>query len=74
MLVNVIDILCYETFQSISFICLLNFSVQTRALGHITDVITRPLVQTLYERLKLNRLRAEFLKQQVTHLEAQLGT
>ncbi|XP_008202235.1 lys-63-specific deubiquitinase BRCC36 isoform X1 [Nasonia vitripennis] len=50
-----------------------NNAVQTRALGHITDVITRPLVQTLHERLKLNRLRAEFLKQQVTHLEGQLG-
>lgn len=64
---------CTVKIFSINILILDEFSVQTRALGHITDVITRPLVQTLYDRLKLNKERAEFLKQQVCDLKKQLG-
>lgn len=47
-------------------------SVQTRALGHVTDIVTRPLVQTFYERFSSNKLRIDYLKNQITKLKKEI--
>lgn len=39
-----------------------NNAVRTRALIHITDIITKPLVLTLEKRIALNKLRATLLR------------
>ncbi|KAL6449054.1 hypothetical protein ACFW04_000636 [Cataglyphis niger] len=46
-----------------------NNAVRTRALVHITDIITKPLVQTFEKRIALNKLRATHLKRQLQELQ-----
>lgn len=46
-----------------------NNAVRTRALVHITDIITKPLVQTFENRIALNRLRAAYLRRQLQELQ-----
>ncbi|KAI4484471.1 lys-63-specific deubiquitinase BRCC36-like [Polistes fuscatus] len=46
-----------------------NNAVKTRALLHITDIITRPLVLTFEERIALNTLRAAHLRKQISELQ-----
>lgn len=48
------------------------FSVQTRALGHITDIVTRPLFQIMHERWSSNKFRTQYLQQQISSLEKEL--
>ncbi|XP_014211487.1 lys-63-specific deubiquitinase BRCC36 [Copidosoma floridanum] len=49
-----------------------NNAVQTRALGHVTDIITRPLVQTFYGRYESNLTKIDYLHKQIQHLEREL--
>ncbi|KAL2749736.1 lys-63-specific deubiquitinase BRCC36-like [Vespula maculifrons] len=46
-----------------------NNAVKTRALLHITDIITRPLVLTFETRIALNKLRAAHLRKQMLELQ-----
>ncbi|XP_044015653.1 lys-63-specific deubiquitinase BRCC36-like isoform X2 [Aphidius gifuensis] len=48
---------------------ILNDAVKTRALIHITDTITKPLLQTFENRIKLNKIRAEYLRKQLSELK-----
>ncbi|XP_032674101.1 lys-63-specific deubiquitinase BRCC36 [Odontomachus brunneus] len=45
-----------------------NNAVRTRALIHITDIITKPLIQTFEERIALNKLRAAHLRSKLEEL------
>ncbi|XP_026670531.1 lys-63-specific deubiquitinase BRCC36-like isoform X2 [Ceratina calcarata] len=46
-----------------------NDAVRTRALVHITDIITKPLILTFEKRLALNKLRAAYLRKQLQELQ-----
>ncbi|XP_046420961.1 lys-63-specific deubiquitinase BRCC36 [Neodiprion pinetum] len=46
-----------------------NRAVHTRALAHITDIVTRPLVSIFETRLALNKTRATFLQKQLAELQ-----
>ncbi|KAK2577275.1 hypothetical protein KPH14_003412 [Odynerus spinipes] len=46
-----------------------NNAVKTRALLHITDIITRPLVVTFEKRIALNKLRVAHLRKQILELQ-----
>lgn len=46
-----------------------NNAVRTRALVHIVDIITKPLVQTFQKRISLNKLRAAHLRRQLQELQ-----
>ncbi|XP_077268467.1 lys-63-specific deubiquitinase BRCC36 [Temnothorax americanus] len=46
-----------------------NDAVRTRALVHITDIITKPLVQTFEKRIALNKLRTIHLRRQLQELQ-----
>ncbi|KAG7188250.1 hypothetical protein KM043_016112 [Ampulex compressa] len=46
-----------------------NNAVRTRALVHITDIITKPLVLTFEKRIALNKLRAAHLRRQLQELQ-----
>ncbi|XP_011154578.1 lys-63-specific deubiquitinase BRCC36 isoform X2 [Harpegnathos saltator] len=45
-----------------------NNAVRTRALIHITDIITKPLIQTFEKRIALNKLRAAHLRSKLEEL------
>lgn len=45
------------------------FTVRTRALIHITDIITKPLVEIFEKRLILNKLLAMHLQKQLQELQ-----
>lgn len=45
------------------------FTVRTRALIHITDIITKPLIQTFEKRIALNKLRAAHLRSKLEELQ-----
>ncbi|KAL7303806.1 hypothetical protein TKK_0003933 [Trichogramma kaykai] len=49
-----------------------NEAVQTRALGHVTDIVTRPLLQVFIERLKSNNNRVAYLKNHIEELKKEL--
>ncbi|KAJ8679732.1 hypothetical protein QAD02_015519 [Eretmocerus hayati] len=46
-----------------------NVIVQTKALGHVTDIVTRPLVQVILDRYKTNKSRLRHLQQQLAQLK-----
>ncbi|XP_011312009.1 lys-63-specific deubiquitinase BRCC36 isoform X2 [Fopius arisanus] len=46
-----------------------NDAVKTRQFTHITDIITRPLIQTLESRLETNRTRAKQLRKELQLLK-----
>lgn len=46
-----------------------NDAVRTRALVHITDIITKPLILTFEKRIALNKLRAAYLRKQLQELQ-----
>jgi len=46
-----------------------NDAVRTQALIHITDKITKPLIQTLESRIESNRLRAAHLRRTLTIMQ-----
>jgi hypothetical protein len=45
------------------------FTVRTRALVHITDIITKPLIQTFEKKIALNKLRTIHLQKQLQELQ-----
>ncbi|XP_033211452.1 lys-63-specific deubiquitinase BRCC36-like [Belonocnema kinseyi] len=45
-----------------------NNAVLTRSLAHITDIVTRPLMNNLADRIALNKLRAAYLKRTLQEL------
>ncbi|XP_058807435.1 lys-63-specific deubiquitinase BRCC36-like [Phymastichus coffea] len=49
-----------------------NNAVQTRALEHVTDIVTKPLVQTFSKRLKSNNIQIEYLKNEIKKLRKQI--
>lgn len=49
-----------------------NDAVRTRALVHITDIITKPLIEMFEQRIKLNTMRNIFLQDQLMKLEIEL--
>ncbi|XP_015586310.1 lys-63-specific deubiquitinase BRCC36 [Cephus cinctus] len=46
-----------------------NNAVRTRALAHITDIVTKPLLLTFEERIALNKIRAAHLRRQLQDLQ-----
>ncbi|XP_048505004.1 lys-63-specific deubiquitinase BRCC36-like isoform X2 [Athalia rosae] len=46
-----------------------NNAVHTKALAHITDIITRPLLSTFEKRLALNKMRIIYLQRQLEELQ-----
>lgn len=51
-----------------------NDAVRTRAIAHITDIITKPLLSTLIQRLELNEIRKIQLQSQLDSLKTELKT
>ncbi|KAK0072915.1 hypothetical protein PV325_010533 [Microctonus aethiopoides] len=49
-----------------------NDAVRTRALVHIADIITKPLIEMFEQRIKLNTMRNIFLQDQLMKLEMEL--
>lgn len=54
------------------YIALFYVTVKVRALGHIGDTLTRPLLNNIYNRYKMNLAITNFLKQQFQELKSEL--
>ena len=54
------------------YIALFYITVKVRALGHIGDTLTRPLLNNIYNRYKIDLATNNFLKQQLEELKSEL--